>query len=116
MSLLVANRPRHQVVDHLGFDTAATLRALVAVDTVGTRASDASNLCTIRSWAAVPVEHDDIEVGTLFVADRRRRWFDDEEVRHLGLMSSVAARLIIERTALDLVEAVDVREPLTSLA
>lgn len=118
MALLVAAHPRKRVIDHVGFDDTASLRALVAVDPDQVRVADDAGLLTIRSWASAPAMQDGVEVGTLFVADRRRRWFYDEEVRHLRLMSSVAADLIATLTALDLVDAVDVRDeraPLASL-
>lgn len=62
----------------------------------------------IRSWAVAPVEYDGLEVGSLFVADRRRRWFDDEELRHLGLMTFVAGSLLVD-FATEPVEPIDVR-------
>ena len=118
MALLVADHPTRRVMGHRGIEDHRPLRELLALDLTKADRSIRSDPADVaRSWASAPVYLDGIEVGTLFVADRRRRWFDDEEVRHLGLMTFVAATLIAERTALDL-DAVDVRDeraPLTTL-
>jgi len=108
ISLLVAVCPRRVAVAHRGFDASTEIDELLAADDGSNRTSDAGSNRTVRSWAVVAVQHDGVEVGRLFVADRRRRWFDDEEVRHLGLLSASAGPIVAGLVHQQLV--VDVRE------
>lgn len=109
MVLLVADHPHRLVVAHHGVEDGRALGELLAIDLDQVREADASHSSRLASWASAPVNHDGIQIGSLVVADRRRRWFDDEEVRHLGLMTFVAGPLIVE-LAPTLSDAVDVRE------
>ncbi len=102
MALLVAADPQRRVVGHQGFEHAAAMRWLLSADAREVRVIDAperSVSAGLRSYAQAPVMFEGRDIGSLFVADRRRRWFDDEEVRHLSLMTNVAMRLL---TQLDL--------------
>ena len=113
MALLTSALPHQQIIDHTGFEDAPTMRSLAAVDAHCRRSAGDTGLDAIRSWAAAPVERDGIEVGTLLVADRRRRWFDDEELRHLGLLTFAAEEIIATVTSLEadtMFEVVDVSE------
>lgn len=65
----------------------------------------------VRSWARADVDAGSFGWGQLVVADRRRRWFDDEEVRHLQLLTGLAARVLEARRTIDVRHVVVIDEP-----
>lgn len=114
MALLVADAPRRRVVAHQGFEHVAAMRRLLSFDLVEQRVSDCSARSVsvgLRSYAHSDVSLEGRRLGSLFVADRRRRWFDDDEVHHLGLLTAVAATLLEELRS-DVIEAVDLEPAL----
>lgn len=115
MALLAATHPERVAVAHCGFESDRVVCELLAVHPDETRkiGTGGGERRGCVSWSAAPVQLDGVGVGTLFVADRRRRWFDDEELRHLGLLSFAAGPIIGDLAAhhLDLNErAFDLRE------
>lgn len=107
MALLASIDPHRRVVAHAGFESGQLLTELLSVETDQERATGTGRAerPDFLSWAAAIVHLDEIEVGTLLVADRRRRWFDDEELRHLGLLSFSAGPIIAAMSA-----PIDVRD------
>lgn len=115
MAMIVASDAQQRVLAHRGFEGPAVIRSLVSVDRSHTRLSDGSTDHVAVGWrscAQAPIVLDEEDVGSLVVADRRRRWFDDDEVRHLSLMTAVVGPvLVLRRSELLDLDTVDVREP-----
>ena len=59
----------------------------------------------IASYAVVPILDDVERIGSLWVADARRRWFDNDEIRHLGLLARSASRVLGEARVLRMTDA-----------
>ena len=55
----------------------------------------------LRSWLTVPISTATTKAA-LWAGDRRRRWFDHDEIHHARLLARRAAALLDEGTLIDL--------------
>lgn len=103
MALLVIEHPVRSVMAHRGFDQISAIRSLVSSSRVDRQRTDLADNETVGAYAFATVQGEAHVLGTLFVADRRRRWFCSEELHHLDLLTNSARRLIAagQRAAID---------------
>ncbi len=110
MALMVAGHDdRYQVAARFGMERTSAIGRLVLRSVPSDRTSKRVSLTEpsmqsigIRSYAVVPIVDGAERIGALWVADARRRWFDDEEIRHLGLLAVSATRVLSEERTLRL--------------
>jgi GAF domain-containing protein len=110
--IVVGHDHRKQVAARFGMDRGPAIRTL-AVQTVPTgqemsrvsQTEPSMQSIGIRSYAVVPIVDGLERIGALLAADARRRWFDDDEIRHLGLLAMSATRVLSEARTLRLRDA-----------
>ena len=106
MAMLVDCGLASVVVGQVGFPATSAERLIalpefVAVDRISDLRQTDTPIEGVRSWARAEVGVGSIGFGQLVVADRRRRWFDHDEVRHLGLLTAQAAHVLTDRRTID---------------
>lgn len=99
--MVVGHHHRQQVAARFGMQQGRAIRLLILRTAFAGQTANRVSVTDhsmqsvgIRSYAVTPIVDRAEHIGALLVADARRRWFDDDEMHHLGLLARSATRVL----------------------